>query len=279
MAVVPEFWQSVETLHAPVYFAEGATERYAEIGLAGFWMGYTASRSAALGTPSPELVTALFHGFSPARIRRALPDAWSRSVPAEILRTRRSIAHDALAPLLGADDTIEPVARQLTAMLDGADWAGKPLAAAHAALPVPEDPLDRLWHAATVWREYRGDCHVAVLTAAGLGGAAANRLTQAAGLVPPTQQAARGWDDDAWSEGAENLRQRGWLTPEGALTDSGRAARIQLERATDRVCANGLDHQATARALTVTAAISELAKRVSPLVPELSPTGVRPPTG
>ncbi|TSD63713.1 SCO6745 family protein [Aeromicrobium piscarium] len=279
MAVDPEFWRSVEALHAPVYFAADATDRYTEIGLAGFWMGYTASRSAALGTPSPELVTALFHGFSPTRIRRALPDAWSRAAPAEILRTRRAIAHDALAPLLAADDTVEHVARQLTAMLDGADWAGKPLAAAHAALPVPEDLLDRLWHAATVWREYRGDCHVAVLTTAGLGGAAANRLAQAAGLVPSTQQAARGWDDDAWSEGGENLRQRGWLTPEGVLTDSGRAARTQLENATDRICANGLDHQATARALTVTAALTRLARRVAPLVPTLNPTGVRPPTG
>ncbi len=278
MVVTPEFWQSVETLHAPVYFAEDATSRYAELGLTGFWMGYVASRSAALGTPAPGVVTALFHGFSPTRIRRALPDAWTRATPDEILSTRRAIAHDALAPLLPTDDTTADVGRHLLGMLDGADWAGKPLAAAHAGLPVPEGPLDRLWHAATVWREYRGDCHVAVLTAAGLGGAAANRLAQAAGLVPATQQAARGWDGDAWHEGGENLRQRGWLTPEGELTDTGRAARAQLEAATDRVCATGLDREATARALTVTAPLSRLAVQVASLLPAVSPTGVRPPS-
>ena len=42
-------------------------------------------------------------------------------------------------------------------------------------------PLGRLWHAATILREYRGDCHVALLTSAGLDGAAANAFAVADG--------------------------------------------------------------------------------------------------
>jgi len=48
------------------------------IGLRGFWRGYFASRSAALGSASAEFVTALFFGFAPGMVRRALPAASSR---------------------------------------------------------------------------------------------------------------------------------------------------------------------------------------------------------
>src|SRR5438105_3508764 len=40
------------------------------------------------------------------------------------------------------------------------DFPGRMLSAANAALPVPEDGLARLWQAATVLREHRGDGHV-----------------------------------------------------------------------------------------------------------------------
>ena len=45
---------------------------------------------------------------------------------------------------------------------------GRPLYAAHADLPWPEDDLLALWHAATLVREHRGDGHVAVLQTHGL---------------------------------------------------------------------------------------------------------------
>ena len=77
MTVKRSFWQAVEVIHDVVYFAPDTKQRYEAIGLKGYWMGYIASRSAALGTPSPEVVVALFHGFAPRLIGRALPDAWS----------------------------------------------------------------------------------------------------------------------------------------------------------------------------------------------------------
>ncbi|MET0931301.1 MAG: hypothetical protein ABWX74_17405 [Aeromicrobium sp.] len=244
------FWRAIEAIHDLVYFAPGTKERYEALGLRGYWMGYVASRSAALGTPGPALVTALFHGFAPRLIERALPDAWERADRADILSVRLDLARESLAPVLETLD-VAKVTRDLTIITEHLDLAGKPLAAAHLDLPGPDDEIGRLWHAATIIREYRGDCHVAVLTAAGIDGAAANALAVAAGLAPEDQRTFRGWTEDEWAAAIARLSTRAWVDAEGALTDTGRSARNQIEDTTDRVCAAGLDREATGRAITV----------------------------
>jgi len=272
------FWRAVEAIHDVVYFAADVSERYGAIGLKGYWMGYTASRSAALGTPSPTLVTALFHGFAPAIVERALPDAWRLASRDDVLATRLELARETLAPALEGADTAR-IARELGRVTDGLDYAGKPLAAAHRDLTVPDDDIGRIWHFATVVREYRGDCHVAVLTAAGLDGAAANALSVAAGLVPPEQRTVRGWSEDEWSAAVGRLGTRGWVDPAGALTDTGRSARAQIEDTTDRVCAAGFDQESTGRAITIEDAIVAVAHRIggAGAVPYPNPTGVPAP--
>ena len=272
------FWRSIEAVHDVVYFAPDAKQRYESLGLKGYWMGYVASRSAALGAASPTTVTALFHGFAPALVRRALPDAWERATPADVLETRLAIARDALSPALDGVD-VDRVARELEQVVAGLDFAGKPLAAAHADVPVPGDEVGRLWHAATVVRESRGDCHVAVLTAAGLDGASANALAVAAGLAPTEQRTVRGWTEDEWSDAVGRLGTRGWVDATGALTDTGRSARAQIEDTTDRVCAAGLDRRATGRAITVEAALTDIARSLdhAGAVPYPNPTAVPRP--
>lgn len=255
-----EFWRAVEAVHDVVYFAPDAAERFEAVGLKGFWMGYFASRSAALGTPSPELVVATFHGFAPRLVRRALPDAWERADREAILEARLDLARDALAPALEGVD-VDRVAKELSAIWPALDHAGRPLAAAHAALPVPDDAVGRLWHAATVLREYRGDCHVAVLTAAGLDGAAANALAVAAGLAPADRQReVRGWTPEEWTEAYERLRRRAWVDEYATITDSGRAARQQIEDATGRVARSTFDEEAVARTILVEKPLVALAR-------------------
>jgi Helix-turn-helix family len=75
----------------------------------------------------------------------------------------------------------------LTGVIDGIDCAGRVLAAANAALPVPADPLARLWHAVTVLREHRGDGHAAAHRA----------LEDATDLAAARPWAALGPDDIA----------------------------------------------------------------------------------
>lgn len=276
-----KFWRSVEVLHDVVYFAPDTKARYEDLGLKGYWMGYFASRSAPMGTPSPEMVIATFHGFAPQMVKRAIPDAWSLASRDDILRARLDLARDTLTPATTAEgaDTAR-VAKELAAIVDGLNLAGKPLAAAHAALERPTDHTELLWWAASVIREYRGDCHIAVLTAAGLDGTSANALAMAAGLTVGEQRKMRGWTEDEWAAGFAQLASRGWVDADGTITESGRSARQQIEDATDRVCHAGMDKEATGRAITVEDGVRTLARAVlkSGVVSFPNPTATQSPS-
>jgi len=69
-------WKVLEPCHAMIYFAAEARAAYSEAGLKGYWMGYFASRSAAMGPVGPEVVAATFYNFHPRMVARAIPDAW-----------------------------------------------------------------------------------------------------------------------------------------------------------------------------------------------------------
>lgn len=258
-----EFWQGIEVIHDVVYFAPDIRERFETIGLKGWWMAYFASRSAAVGTPDATLVTALFHGFAPRLVERAVPDAWALADRSAILATRLTLARDQITSALQPAATdVTRLARDLEAIVDGLDFAGRPLAAAHATTSRPDDPVGRLWWAATVLREYRGDSHVAILVAAGLDGAAANALAVADGRATAGQQQARGWDDDEWMAAHEHLRRRAWVDDAFVITESGRAARAQIEDATDRVSSACFDEEMQARAITTEPALLDLAQAI-----------------
>jgi hypothetical protein len=278
-AVSDDIFRCAEAIHAVVYFTPGVSERFAALGLRGFWMGYVASRSAALGTPGPDLVTALFFGFARRRIARALPDAWSFATPEAVLATRFDIAGDVLRPCLGAQ--FSELGAVLHEVVVGGDFAGRPLAAAHAALPWPDDPVLAVWHGATVLREYRGDVHVAACVLAGLDGVTANLSHQGTGRLPSNQQDYRGWTDDEWSAGRARLATMGWLDPcDGSLTATGRAGRLELERATTRGSAPMLDRLGPDGLAALHTRLSAAARAVVAcgVVPYPNPTGVPAPS-
>ena len=84
-------WRLVEAYHTLVYFAPERSEVYSALGLKGGWMGYFASRSAALGVVPPDVVTACFFGFAPRMVERALPDAWRWTTPEEAVAARLTV--------------------------------------------------------------------------------------------------------------------------------------------------------------------------------------------
>jgi hypothetical protein len=220
-----------------VYFNPEPRDAYRRAGLRGGWMGYFASRAAAMGPVPAEVVMATFYNFHPRMVRRAIPDAWGFAPPAKVLEARFGGAGAALRRLLGtwADSPAAAEAATLTrqAMQDQ-DRSGRPLFAAHAALGWPEEPHLALWHGATLYREFRGDGHVASLLTDGVGGCEAHVLAAAAGQLPGSLlREYRGWSDEEWAEAAAGLRSRGWLEADGALTEAGRAARDARERRTD----------------------------------------------
>jgi hypothetical protein len=232
-------WHVLEPYHAVVYFAPEAKQLYADAGLKGGWMGYFASRSAAMGPVPADVVIATFFNFHPRMVRRAIPDAWTLSAPERVLAARLAVADVALRRLLGASIDATEVAEAADIAQDAADACsehGRPLFAAHASLPWPETPHLMLWHAATLLREHRGDGHVATLVAEGIDGCECHVLAAAAGKVDPvSQRAARGWSEEEWDAAEERLRERHLVDPEGKLTDRGRALHEDFEDRTDQL--------------------------------------------
>ncbi|MFW5933308.1 MAG: helix-turn-helix domain-containing protein, partial [Actinomycetota bacterium] len=89
----------LEGIHTLVYFAPEVHQAHREVGLKGRMMGYTAARTAPMGPIGPEVATALFYGFSPHVLARALPDAWGFASPQAVLDATQQALADLLAQL------------------------------------------------------------------------------------------------------------------------------------------------------------------------------------
>jgi hypothetical protein len=154
------------------------------------------------------------------------------------------------------------------------------LAAANAALPVPDDGssgLARLWQAATLLREHRGDGHFAALAAADIDGCEAVVLRSCMDLRREDLQPARGWTDEAWDDALRRLADRGWVSAAGELTSAGRDAHAAVEDATDRAAARPwarLGPETTAELVSV---LTPLAQACASVLPYPSPVGVPAP--
>jgi hypothetical protein len=265
-AVARRMWQLLEPYHAVVYFAPEVAEAMREIGLRGFWMGYFAGRAAPLGPVGPDVVTALFFGFHPAMVAKALPDAWRYASPAEVLAARRAAVATALRRLVDDTDAVAEAAELARIATEGCDVAARPLFAAHRSLPWPDDPHLALWHAATLLREHRGDGHVIALAAEGLDGCSAHVAAAEAGSAPrETLQPNRGWSDDEWDAARARLR--------GVdLAD----LRMRIEIRTDRLAVGPWSHLGAARTERLAALVEPLAARVmdAGAVPLPNPMGL-----
>jgi hypothetical protein len=234
---------AAEPIHAMIYFTPHYLPAYEAVGLRGRRMGYFASRAAAMGPVPADVVIATFFNFNPALVRRAIPDAWALAAPADILRARLRAVDGSLRQAWG-DGVAGPEvaeAAELAGVIARAatQWPqGRPLFAAHAELPWPDEPHLALWHAQTLIREYRGDGHVALLTTAGLSPVEALVTHAAAGPVTAAAlRDSRAWDEPDWAAGVAAVRDRGWLADgdDLALSPAGRAFRQGLEDQTDEL--------------------------------------------
>jgi hypothetical protein len=234
-------WHGLEAVNAVTYFAPECRAASEALGLRGFWMGYFACRAAPMGPVGPAVVEATFFNFHPARVRRAIPEAWTRTTPAALVETRAAAAAAALGrslPDRAADALATAVQPLLDAAVEHADPAGRPLFAANRDLPRPVDPVAALWQAATTLREHRGDAHVALLVAAGIDGCEAHVLASACtGTDPELLRQSRGWSTDDWGAAVARLASRGLVAPDGAATSAGRDLRAGVERRTDELAA------------------------------------------
>ena len=277
-AVARSMWTLFEPVHAVTYFAPEARTATEDAGLRGFWRGYFAGRAAPLGPAGAAVVGASFFSFSPAMVARAVPGIWELISPADALRARLAGAVSALRPLLtGLDSEVNTAADLLSRAAGELDCAGRVLAAANAALPLPEDPVGRLWQAATVLREHRGDGHAAAVATADIDGCEVLVLRCGLDMRREDLQPIRGWTDEQWDGARARLAGRGWTSPDGALTPAGRAAYAAVEQATDQAAARPWARLGPAAVTDLAGVLTPIAQACARVVPYPSPIGVPAP--
>jgi hypothetical protein len=239
-ATARRLWALGEPFHALTYFADESRAAGEAAGLTGFWNGYFAFRSAPLGAVGPAVVTAVFYNFAPAFVARRVPAVWDVVTPRRALEARLAGVDGAVRRVVGEDWLASAGAAETAELAriaaEAVEPAGRPLAAANAALDLPDEPHLALWQSLTTLREHRGEGHDSTLLQREIGGAAAHVLAAAAGRSDREWlMRARGWDEQAWTAAAQELAGRGWLDGAEQLTAEGTAMVALIEADTDRL--------------------------------------------
>ena len=212
-------------------WSRGTNERLAERGL-DFLTSYVGGRGATLGQPTGAVVASSFAWFEPGLVA-AVYEAAVDALPAPELAALRAEATTASLRRVLGDDDPTGVADLLAEAAAAADGTGRPLFSGLRGQGRPADPVQRLWWAAGLVREHRGDSHIAAANAAGLGPVEMNVLTELwVGMPLRSYTATRGWSAEAMDAAVVSLQGRGWVDGE-ALTPAGRAARVEVEARTD----------------------------------------------
>jgi hypothetical protein len=112
------------------------------------------------------------------------------------------------------------------------------MSAALRALPVPDEVVARLFHAAALLREHRGDGHIAALMVEGVGRTEAHVLLALAMDLAAAQFGRIHHLPAAQLDAViDGMRARGLIGVDGWLTDAGRAVKQRVESLTDDLAA------------------------------------------
>jgi hypothetical protein len=239
-------FELVEPVAAVTYMAPEPTEAIMALGLRNVWDAYFAGRAAPLGRDVPAAVVhALFYNFAEGEVARHIPRVWEMVPPeaATAARERGSVA--ALRRILRDLADTSGVARAADLLVKAGTSArmdGRALYAAVRTLPLPAEPLARLWHGANLLREHRGDGHVAALLSLGIAGTEAHVLHALSSGMPAEQFGRVSHLPRAQLAAVvEGMRARRLVGDDGWLTAAGRQAKERVESLTDELAAPAYD--------------------------------------
>ncbi|MWA06598.1 hypothetical protein F8568_040880 [Actinomadura sp. LD22] len=300
LSAVRQMWQLLEPVHAVLYYAPEASEQAAALGYAidERWPSYFPYRAAPLGAVDAATVSELFYSFNPEMVERYMAPAWRTATPEQVLAARRTAMDGVLRRILGdriSSPELEQAARTVRRVAEAADVTDRPMAAANAALPWPDEPHMVLWQAATILREHRGDGHIAALRAHDIGPIEALVTHAAVGAAPVDVFASRQWTDEQWNAARGRLAARGLVddgdgpsgvsgasgvsgsTGEGVregvgdvrATEKGVLVRAAVEKRTDELAAGPWE-------LLTADEVKELADVLMPIVLDIVGTGLLP---
>src|SRR5262245_26670742 len=170
-SIARRMFELVEPIGVIPYSSDEPNEAMFALGFTNYWDTYFAGRSAPLGVVPAEVVDALFYNFAPGEVARHIPKVWRTTTPEAAIAARQAGCVKALRRILGDQLDAPAVARAADLLLEAATSApveGRPMYAALRSIPIPEEVVARLFHAASLMREYRGDGHIAALMTEGV---------------------------------------------------------------------------------------------------------------
>src|SRR3954471_18221572 len=259
-------FELVEPIGVIPYSADEPNEAMFALGFTNYWDTYFAGRAAPLGRVAAEIVDALFYNFAPGEVARHIPKVWETTTPEAAIAARQKGCVQALRRILG-DHIDSPAFARATDLLlraaTSAPYEGRPMYAALRAIPIPDDGVARLFHAAALLREHRGDGHIAALMAEGVGGLEAHVLlaldmgmpAEKFGRIhhlPPAQLTAV----------VEGMRDRNLIGADGWLSEAGRSVKQRVEELTDDLAAKPYESLEPAELDELMAALEPLATRL-----------------
>ncbi len=233
-------FELVEPIGVIPYSADDPNETMFALGFTNYWDTYFAGRAAPLGSTVPaEVVHALFYNFGPGEVARHIPKVWRTTTPEAAIAARQQGCVNALRRILG--DLVETPAfvragDLLTTAAVSAAFDGRPMYAALRALPVPDEPVARMFHAASLLREHRGDGHIAALMAEGIGGLEAHVLL-ALDMGMPAEKFGRihHLPKALLADLVGGMKARGLVADDGGFTAAGREVKQRIEAMTDQM--------------------------------------------
>ena len=257
----------VEPIGVTPYSTEEPNEAMFALGFTNYWDTYFAGRAAPLGSSVPaEVVHALFYNFAPGEVARHIPKVWETTTPEEAIAARQKGCVNALRRILGDLVDTSHFARAvelLTKAATSAPLEGRPMYAALRTLPMPEEPVARLFHAASLLREHRGDGHVAALMAGGIGGLEAHVLLAIDMGIPARRFGRIHHLPTAQLTGLiDGMKTRGLIKDEATFTPTGARAKDRVEALTDKLAVVPYEVLETAEVDELMAALQPLARQL-----------------
>ena len=256
-------FELVEPIGVIPYSSDDANEAMFALGFTNYWDTYFAGRAAPLGLVPAEVVDALFYNFAPGEVARHIPKVWRTTTPEAAIAARQTGCAKALRRILG--DLVDSpgfarAAELLVKAAITAPYEGRPMYAALRSLPIPEDVVERLFHAASLLREHRGDGHIAALMVEGVGGLEAHVLL-ALDMGMPAEKFGRIHHLPAAQLAAviAGMSDRGLIGEDGWLSDEGRAVKRRVEALTDSLAAKPYESLAPTELDELMAALEPLA--------------------
>ena len=257
----------VEPIGVIPYSADDVNEAMFALGFTNYWDTYFAGRAAPLGSSVPaEVVHALFYNFAPGEVARHIPKVWKKTTPEAAIAARQEGCVNALRRILGdLVDTPEftRAAELLTKAATSAPLEGRPMYAALRTLPLPEEPVARLFRAASLLREHRGDGHISALMAEGIGGLEAHVLLAIdMGIPATTFGRIHHLPARLLTDLIDTMKDRGLVVDEATFTPAGREAKDRVEALTDELAVAPYEVLEEAELDELIAALEPLAQKL-----------------